>query len=142
MCYPLATICFQIGEPATSHPHAADKTNINLKQYPIKAQGPLHLFCILLATKAPLVSPFPPLFLILLTSRSPSTPCCPLSWYKSPTKRVSSFIIIGSQAPIPKLSVQQHLGLEDRSKQSKISSRYYSCCTNKINDMCRPVCKY
>lgn len=52
MCCPLVTICFQMEVPATSHPHSDRRldTHTSLELYPIKAQGPLHLFCILLAT--------------------------------------------------------------------------------------------
>ncbi len=138
MWCPLTTICFQMEAPAISHPHSdwRQDTHTSLGQYPIKAQAPLHLFCILLATKASFVSLFLPLLCVHLP------PCCPRSRCKSPTKEVSSCIIIGSQAPIPKLSVQQHQDLEDRSQQSKISRKYYSHCANMINDMLRAVSKY
>lgn len=46
---------------------------------------------------------------------------------KSYTTRASTCIIIGSQAPIPKVSVQQHPNSHDRSRQSKISRKYYGC---------------
>lgn len=73
---PLMTICFQVEAPATSHPHSDWRldTHTSLGQYPIKAQAPLHLLCILVATKASFVSLFPPLFHFHLPSLCPSTP--------------------------------------------------------------------
>lgn len=135
MRYLLLTICFQMVVPAKSHPHTERRleTHTSLEQYPIIAQAAVLLFCILLATKVSLS-------LFLLPSFCPSSPMStPLPPQKE--RGVCSCLIIGSQAPILKLSMQQWLDLEDRSQQNKISRKYYSRCGNMINDMLRPVSK-
>lgn len=89
MCRPPMAICFQMELPATSHPRADWRldSHTSLEQYPIKAQASLHLFCILLATKASLCFSVWALFFSstrLLSVHLP--PCCPHSQCKSPSK--------------------------------------------------------
>lgn len=81
-------------------------------------------------------------FLFHLPSSCQSNPCCPPLWCKSYVTEASTCILIGSKAPIPGLSVQQHLNLEDKSQQSKISRVNYGWCANMINDMLEPFSIY
>lgn len=146
MCRPPMAICSQMELPATSHPRADWRldSHTSLEQYPIKAPS-LPPFVLYSSSHQsfPLflrLSPFFPLPLASFLSIYP--PVVPTHSVNPLQKKVSGCIIIGSQAPIPKLSVPQHLDLADRSQQSKISRKYYGGCANMINDMLRSVSKY